>query len=70
MAASAPGEQDPRVRKALGALRVASAAVCLVLVAWLVLDRRNGGFEYMVALLSFVAGVLGLPHIAGLIRKE
>lgn len=71
MAAAGPGDPtSARVRSALEWMRVVASAVCLVLVAFLVIDRRSGGFEYVLALLGAVGVFLGLPALAKLIRKE
>lgn len=51
-------------------MRVLAAGVCLLLVAFLVLDRRSGGFEYVIALLGAMGVFLGMPALAKLIRKE
>ena len=70
MTASGPGDPSPRVRSALEWMRVIASAVCLALISVLVLDRRAGGFEYVLALLGAVGAFLGLPVLAKLIRKE
>jgi hypothetical protein len=71
MAALGPDDpKDPRVRAALGWLRVASVFVVLVLVPYLVFDREHGGFEYLLALMAFLAGLLGLQELATRFRKE
>ncbi len=71
MAILGPGEpQDPRVRTALDALRVVAVVVLLALIVVLVIDRRNGGFEYLMALLAFVAGLLGMPWLSKMMRRE
>ena len=51
-------------------MRVAASIVLLVLIASLVLDRANGGFEYVLALLGALGAVMGLPLLAKLMRKE
>lgn len=70
MAATPPGDQlSPRVRAALGWMRVIASAVCLTLMAVLTLDRRSGGFEYVVLLLGATGAFLGLDVLAKLIRR-
>lgn len=61
---------SPRVRTALEWMRVIASGTCLVLIAQLVLDRRSGGFEYVVLLCGVLGALLGLPLLAKLIRKE
>jgi uncharacterized YccA/Bax inhibitor family protein len=71
MAAAGPGDPTSQhVRTALEWMRVLAAGVCLLLVAFLVLDRRSGGFEYVIALLGAMGVFLGMPALAKLIRKE
>lgn len=61
--------RDPHVRTALEVMRVAASVVLLALVAWLVVDRQHGGYEYLLALLGALGAILGLPVLARLIRK-
>lgn len=71
MAASGTGDpRSPRVASALEWMRVIASAICLGLIVVLVLDRRAGGFEYVLALLGAIGAFLGLPVLAKLIRKE
>lgn len=68
--ATTPGDpRSPRVRSALEWMRVAAAGICLALVAVLTLDRRSGGFEYLLVLLGAVGAFLGLDVLARLIRR-
>lgn len=61
---------SPRVRSALEWMRVVASGVCLALIAILVLDRRSGGFEYVLLLSGVMGALLGLPLLAKLMRKE
>lgn len=71
MAAFGAGDPgSPRVRSALEWMRVVASGVCLVLIAILTLDRRSGGFEYVVLLVGVLGALLGLPILAKLMRKE
>lgn len=71
MAAFGSGDpRSPRVRSALEWMRVVASTICMALVAVLVLDRRSGGFEYVLALLGATGAFLGIPVLAKLIRKE
>ena len=70
MAATNQGDpRSPRVRSALEWMRVVAAALCLGLMAVLVLDRRSGGFEYVVLLLGASGAFLGLDVLTRLIRR-
>lgn len=70
MAAFGPGDpHDPHVRTALEVVRVATAIVLLVLIAWLVIDRNHGGVEYLALLLGALGAVLGLPLLAQYLKK-
>lgn len=71
MAAFGAGDPgSPRVRSALEWMRVVASGVCLVLIAILTLDRRSGGFEYVVLLVGVLGALLGLPILAKLMRRE
>ena len=70
MAAFGTGDpHEPKVRTALEVVRVAASVVLLVLIAWLVVDRGHGGFEYVVLLLGALGAVLGLPLLAQLMNR-
>lgn len=58
------------MRSALEWMRVAAAGVCLALVAFLVLDRRSGGFEYVVLLVGAAGAFLGLDVFNRLLRRQ
>ena len=61
---------SPRVRSALEWMRVIASAVILVLIAVLTIDRRSGGFEYVLLLSGVLGALLGLPLLAKLMRKD
>lgn len=61
---------SPRVRSALEWMRVVASGVCLALIAILTIDRRSGGFEYVLLLSGVLGALLGLPLLAKLMRKE
>lgn len=70
MTAFGGGDPSPRVRSALEWMRVVASGVCIALIAHLTIDRRSGGFEYVLLLSGVLGALLGLPLLAKLMRKD
>ena len=71
MAVFDPGEpHNPRARSLLEYLRGIGAVACLVMAGLVVLDRKSGGFEYVVFLVTAAGVFLGLDVFKDLIRKR